>query len=877
MNLLTAESIFAFGIYVLLAYYALHTNKKSPLNRVFAAQSISFAIWCFGYAFVYISHLYNPIQVWLIDLLAAVGWCSYYAISVHFSLVITGNINRLKNKIWVYIIYLPSLIMFTSKIILFNPWSVRVYKDYLIWSNINLIITLSYILGGLFMIGKWGKKSKIGKEKKQAKVIVFSGFTSLILGIIFQNILPMLDLPTVFMAQIISLIWAFGVYFAITKYKFMSLTSNYAAEHIVSKIKDMILLLNSSELVIYSNKKVKEILGFDENNILGKNIRIIFNKPIDLGNEKFETECKTKKGELIPVEVQCTEVYDDEGDLMGTLIIINDIIENKRLQREIEERKVAEDSIRNLLDNSGQGFLKFGEDLIIEKEYSEVCTKIFNTDIGNKYFPDIIFSENKDARIYIEKKLWKIFEEKDFSAKYNYLSLLPSFASIGEWHTRLQYKLVEEKSIPKIMVILTDITKETKLENQLEEVLLKNGNSYRILIQNSMEAIIVHRDMEILYTNKSATELLGYDKVDEMLNLNFMDIIPQNLIGNIKARVIELYENNNNIISFNGNIIRKDGKLLDVENKSSLFIYEGKPTILSILHNITPYKQVKELQRNVEENKKLLSDSIEMNRLITDFFSNVSHELKTPLNVIFAAVQTLELYNGDSEGNIKLRKRYINMMEQNCYRLVKLINNLLDITRIDSGFIKPVLKKGNIISIIEETTLSVASYVESKGIKLIFDTDVEEKITACDLDKIERIMLNIISNAVKFSKKNGEILVSIKEKNDGIIVSVKDDGIGIPEDKISSIFYKFSQVDKSLSRNREGSGIGLSLVKAFVQMHRGEISVNSKLGEGTEFIIFLPTIEIDEEVINDINHEIDIERINIEFSDIYSEVDENEN
>ncbi len=171
---------------------------------------------------------------------------------------------------------------------------------------------------------------------------------------------------------------------------------------------------------------------------------------------------------------------------------------------------------------------------------------------------------------------------------------------------------------------------------------------------------------------------------------------------------------------------------------------------------------------------------------------------------------------------------------------MRLINNLLDTTKLDSGYLKLNLVNCNIVNLVEEITLSVVYYAESKNINIIFDTDVEEKIMAVDPDKIERIVLNLLSNAIKFTGSGGNIYVTVKDFEDNIIISVKDTGIGIPEDKIENIFDRFVQVDKTLRRNKEGSGIGLYLVKSFVNMHEGTIDIQSEIGKGSEFIINIP-------------------------------------
>lgn len=212
-------------------------------------------------------------------------------------------------------------------------------------------------------------------------------------------------------------------------------------------------------------------------------------------------------------------------------------------------------------------------------------------------------------------------------------------------------------------------------------------------------------------------------------------------------------------------------------------------------------------------------------------------------------------------------------MKKNCFRLLRLVNNLIDITKIDLGYFDINETNNNIISLVEDITLSVADYIENKGLALIFDTDVEEKIIACDPEKIERIIMNLLSNAIKFTPLGGSIMVSIEDGIDNIFLRVKDTGRGIPKDKLNIIFERFVQVDKSLARDHEGSGIGLSLVKSLVELHGGTISVESQVDHGTEFIICIPCKQIDR-----INDEIAatesagekfIQKLHIEFSDIY--------
>lgn len=280
------------------------------------------------------------------------------------------------------------------------------------------------------------------------------------------------------------------------------------------------------------------------------------------------------------------------------------------------------------------------------------------------------------------------------------------------------------------------------------------------------------------------------------------------------------------------------------------------------------------LEKRVEEDTRLLNECAELEKIRTQFFANVSHEFRTPLNVILSSIQLCNLYLAKQKtpysNNVD---KHLKVMKQNCYRLLRLVNNLIDTTRIDVGFLDRHLKNHDIVKVIEDITMSVTEFTELKGIKMSFYTDVKKKVIACDEDKIERIMLNLISNAVKFTDPGGTISVTVRDNEGNINICVKDTGIGIPEEKRKSIFERFVQVEETLTRNYEGSGIGLSMVKAFVEMHDGYITVNSECGKGSEFIINLPVNIIKEEneevVSKDMINQQRIERIRIEFSDIY--------
>lgn len=254
-------------------------------------------------------------------------------------------------------------------------------------------------------------------------------------------------------------------------------------------------------------------------------------------------------------------------------------------------------------------------------------------------------------------------------------------------------------------------------------------------------------------------------------------------------------------------------------------------------------------------------------------FANISHELKTPLSVIYSASQLIELYINKEIDNIVKENisKNIDIIKQNCFRFTKLINNIVDLSSMESGFYSLNFRNINIIEIVEDIVDSVSGYAEGKGLNIIFDTEMEVKVMAVDVDKMERIMLNLISNAVKFSPKDGTIYIHIKDKGDYVDIIVSDCGAGIDQKNLNTIFDKYHKVDNTLYRNAEGSGIGLTLVKIMVELLGGKISVESEIGKGALFTVSLPVNVLDESkginALNSLDNTID--NINIEFSDVY--------
>ncbi|WP_286311943.1 sensor histidine kinase, partial [Romboutsia ilealis] len=223
-----------------------------------------------------------------------------------------------------------------------------------------------------------------------------------------------------------------------------------------------------------------------------------------------------------------------------------------------------------------------------------------------------------------------------------------------------------------------------------------------------------------------------------------------------------------------------------------------------------------------------------------NYLINMSHELRTPLNVIGATQQLI--VNLNKTGNISSNElaRYMKISDNNLKRLLNIINDLIDSTKMNEGIYNLLLEEKNIVYVIEDITLSLKSLAEEKEIDLIFDTNIEDCIMNFDQDAIERCIINIVGNAIKFTNKNGQILVNLIDSDNTLTIEISDTGSGIPLEKIDSIFDRFSQVVSSKREFTKGSGLGLTITKGLIELHGGTITVTSELDKGSTFTIILP-------------------------------------
>lgn len=652
---------------------------------------------------------------------------------------------------------------------------------------------------------------------------------------------------------------------------------------IIDAIPDYIFYMNAAGVFIGCNRAYAERVGLTEEEIVGKTcMDIVKDKKLaELYIKREQDVLKTKSAIAYeetdirdyakPIDIEFIQApfYGNDGDIIGVVGIARDITLRKKTLIENQEK------YKTVVENMQDTVLMYNPQMIITYVHgSEKCLGYTTQEIIGKSIFDF---SSPDTLSYFKEKVNAAIEygsnvspfETRFVSKDN-----------KEKYIEVSGRVIKDKlgEIIEGIAILHDITERKKYE----EKVLKEREKAELLIKNQLDLLNnIIENLEVGFVRYSYPEY----KIIDINNKAYRDLKQINpdvgsltsVIGMNKFNIFNFNKDEEAKIRMNiqGIIDKKvnsnfDYRKIIIADKERYFKIIHQP-LLELDNKIT---EVIDVVLDVTEEVAAKNDMIKTIKIQEELFANVSHELKTPLNVIFSADQLMELYlsNDLLDTNKKKITNGINIIKQNCYRLTKLINNIVDLSKIESGFYKLNLSNENIVQVTEDVVQSVSEYIKGKGLSIIFDTDTEEKIIACDPEKIERIILNLLSNAIKFSNPGGSIFVNIFDKNDTVEIWVQDTGVGIEGKYLNDIFERFQQVDKSLSRNAEGSGIGLSLVKSIVEMHGGNIDVESEVGKGSIFKIKLPVRTIkNTEVIKDARQMNNrVQMINVEFSDIYS-------
>lgn len=595
-----------------------------------------------------------------------------------------------------------------------------------------------------------------------------------------------------------------------------------------------IFILDINKKFIYSNEAFNMLIQDyknKENRIdISKYLQFKFPKYKNLMDEikKIVTEArgnlniKSYDGKIYRLEC-ITDIIDERPVIV---CILKDITQTTLIQNKLEE---SENMYKNLMDVLNEGVIIHDNKNI--KYINDKGLEILDINIGKKE----IFIE--DIKNIVSKK----FREK-------FLSNIQLVISRKEEKVINKIELINGRIVELVTtniklnaedLLISIVIDITELENTIMNI-EQSEKTYKLLLQTLPEGIVIVNPTtkKHIYRNEASIRMLktiGLEKLNESIKT----YLKEENYGNFRRFTID--------------------KLNNVDISLAIVKREEEGSLIVVFRMLDcEFKSIqleKELNRIKEKNK-----------FKTEFLSNVAYDIKKPINKIFETnnnlIENKGKYNSENINN------HTRLVKQNCYRLIRLLNNIEYVSRIDNGTCTLELRKCDIVKLLENIVKISKTYTDKKGIDISFKSEVNKKILSLDIDKVEKIILNILSNAIKFTDTGGRIDINLYMENEQVCISIKDTGIGIPKDKTEVIFENFEQLDTTLSRGCEGTGMGLSVVKKLANLNNIKINVESELNKGSEFIITLPNnivsknIKLQDKFAQD-------EKIDIEFSDIY--------
>jgi PAS domain S-box-containing protein len=403
-----------------------------------------------------------------------------------------------------------------------------------------------------------------------------------------------------------------------------------------------------------------------------------------------------------------------------------------------------------------------------------------------------------------------------------------------EFQTREhRWLLLTERGTPdgQIVTLISDVTERRESEERLKE----SDERYRALVNLLPDAVYVHKDGVIVLSNGAANILFGAQSSDDLVGLSLMELTHPEFREVVTERAAMLADPGKRTIFMRQKRLRLDGSWFWAEVAAAAFEWDNARGGIVVIRDVTEQMQAEELLIQSKETAELAS------RAKTEFLANISHELRTPLNAI---IGFSDLIQREMFGPIGVPQYadYIRDIYTSGHHLHDLINDILDLSKIEAGKLDLHEENFDLGAVIGRCLRVVAPRADENGLKLVEDIDPNLPHVRGDERKIKQIIINLLSNAVKFTEKGGQISVSTSGGNtgDGVAIVIADTGIGMAPEDIPRALMPFGQVDSTLSRRHEGTGLGLPLTNSLIELHGGRLEIDSTPGLGTSVTVWLP-------------------------------------
>ena len=586
-----------------------------------------------------------------------------------------------------------------------------------------------------------------------------------------------------------------------------------------------ITIADENQKIISWNKCTEDLFQMDEKDLSFKDVSTFYPqdewKKIQQENIskkgikfKMETKMIKKTGEIFDVELSLYILKGSNSKTVGSIGIIRDISGSKITKKKIIE---SENIFRNIFDATSDLLLYLEKGIILDINKATLELSDFSKKeiIGKK------FSELK-----------KLFPKEDLKKHYEAIECASKGIKLKDYESDLKSKdeniykflfsvdyIKDDKEVKGVLIRGKDITQRQRAWEEL----VKLEEKYRVLAETSADGVVTIDPLgRLTYVNPSFEKLCGRRK-SQILATLFREYLSDESIYFFQQVTIDARKKNEKIENIELELTNTDENIIPIEI------------------NVAPYKKNNEFAglvctiRDITERRRVENELKKSERLKTEFMNIVAHELKSPVTPIKGY---LDLIISDKNTSEQI-KSWAKVSLRNAERLLKLVNDILDVSRLDRDNMRFEMEKLNIIQILNEISEDIKPSIETKKLKLITNIPKELPNIIGDKYRLSQVFKNLLVNAVKFTD-NGSITVEAEKKKDYILIAVKDTGTGISKDELKKIFNKFYQAYTGDDRKNEGTGLGLYICKEIVQKHNGEIWAESEIGRCSQFYVKLP-------------------------------------
>jgi len=393
-----------------------------------------------------------------------------------------------------------------------------------------------------------------------------------------------------------------------------------------------------------------------------------------------------------------------------------------------------------------------------------------------------------------------------------------------------------------------------------ERELTKSVDNFRVMVEDLSEGVLIHRNGEPLFCNAAYLKTFSCEDINSLNGASLFTYLPRlekggQMVRRSPAGVQTIVAR----AAFQEEVLRQDGQKVWVEIRSFPVQWNGSPAVCSTIIDISSRRQAEQFLKEARNEAELA------NRAKSTFLSSMSHELRTPMNAVLGFGQLLE--SNPDEPLSEDQKECVDQIVKGGKHLLELINDVLDLSRIEAGKVETSIENILPKQVLDECLPLVSILATQNGIGISVFGAAEAPVVRADHTRLKQVLLNLISNALKYNRENGTVAISFEERaGNKLRIVVTDSGEGIPEDRQAELFKPFSRLGAEHS-GIEGTGIGLVVCKKLVEVMHGAIGLESKVGKGSSFWIELPLAELDHDA-GSVKKDVAVEQVEELFTGI---------